>query len=160
MLLARRVLLGMVLLGVVFALGVHAAPHAAWLGVPAPRPMLMRLRRVCGACPNYTITVAGDGTLTYQGGDFAVVQGTRQLVLDPMAVTDLMLDFIQPDFLEMENVYPTPGTERMTVSLSIEMGGLSKAVLSEDGYGPALLLNLIHKMDDLPTIRALSGWPH
>ena len=115
---------------------------------------------MCISCPNYTITLTGDGTLIYQGGDFATVSGTRQLTLDPTTVTDLMLDFIQPDFLELENIYPTPGSQRMTVSLSIEMGGLSKAVLSEDGYGPALLLNLAHKMDDLPSMRAFSGWPH
>ena len=155
---ARRRVLCLVLLGISLAVG---APMTTPAQRPAaPKPMLMRLRRICVSCPNYTITLMGDGVLTYTGGDFAVVQGTRQFLLGQAAVTDLMLDFIQPDFLEMENIYPTPGTERMTLSLSIEMGGLSKAVLSEDGYGPALLLNLAHKMDDLPNMRAFSGWTH
>lgn len=158
----RLRVLGVVLLSVVLATGasIASASPIPWLIQSAPKPMLMKLRRICTSCPNYTITLAGDGTLTYTGGDFAVVQGTRELTLDQGAVTDLMLDFVQPDFLEMENIYPTPGTERMTLSLSIEMGGLSKAVLSEDGYGPALLLNLAHKIDDLPNMRAFSGWPH
>lgn len=156
----RRIVLGVVLLGVALSTGAPNASPATRPAAPAPKPMVMKLHRICGSCPNYSITLTGDGVLTYTGGDFAVVQGTRQFILDQAAVTDLMLDFIQPDFLEMENIYPTPGTERMTLSLSIEMGGLSKAVLSEDGYGPALLLNLAHKMDDLPDMRAFSGWTY
>ena len=139
----------------------YAASHADtfFARAAAARPMTIKLRRVCERCPNYTITLTGDGTLTYQGGEYAAVRGTRQFRLEPAEVTAVMLDFIQPEFLELESTYPTQGVERMTITLSIEMNGLSKAVLSEDSYGPTILQKLAAHMDDLPGMRALSGWP-
>ena len=122
--------------------------------------MRVKLRRTCVACPNYTITLMGDGTLIYEGADLALVPGTRKIYIDAMTASEIFDHFVNSEFTELSNTYPSPGPDRMTVSLSLEMPGVSKAILSEDGYGPALLQELEHRIDDLPGMRALSGWTH
>ncbi|MCL6510199.1 MAG: DUF6438 domain-containing protein [Anaerolineae bacterium] len=122
------------------------------------RPIVMKLRRTCIGCPNYTITLTSDGRLTYEGGEYTRVRGVHTFRIPPDVVLDMLADFTHPDFFELENVYPSPGVPWITMSLSIEMNDLSKSVLSEDRYGPAVLLALERKMDDLPAMRSLSGW--
>ena len=136
---------------------------AAWRRPPLPahnNDLRMRLRRTCLACPNYTITLLGNGELIYSGGDLALVPGTRLFKLDEAAVSAILSDFLQPQFLELDNSYPSPGTQKMTVSLLIEMNGLSKEVFSENAHGPTVLHDLEQRIDDLPGMRALSGWTH
>jgi len=118
----------------------------------------MKLRRTCIGCPNYTITLTSDGRLTYEGGEYTRVRGVHTFRIPPDVVLDMLADFTHPDFFELESVYPSPGVPWITMSLSIEMNDLSKSVLSEDRYGPAVLLALERKMDDLPAMRSLSGW--
>jgi hypothetical protein len=128
--------------------------------VVAPQPIIITMRRWCGACPNYLITLTSDGWLTYEGAEYARVSGRRTMAVDSATMTAVLYDLLESEFLEMDNAYPAPGADRMTVSISIQMDGLSKSVLSEDRYGPALLLEIERKMDDLPGMRALSGWTH
>jgi hypothetical protein len=154
----RTVTTALVLVAWLFATGC-AAP-AERLTLVSERPIIMKLRRTCQACPNYTITLTGDGTLTYEGGANARVQEQRSIRVDAGVVNAMLNEFVQSEFSELDNTYPSPADGHMTVSLSIEMNGLSKAVLSEDRYGPASLIELERKMDDLPGMRALSGWTH
>lgn len=125
-----------------------------------PQPIKMKMQRTCLACPNYTITLMSDGQLMYEGADYTRLQGVRTTIVGVATATDLLTEFTQSEFFELENIYASPGSARMTVSISIEMNGVTKAVLSEDRYGPVLLLQLERKMDDLPGMRSLSGWPH
>ncbi len=122
--------------------------------------MMMKLRRTCTTCPNYTITLTGDGLLTYEGGERALVQGVHKSYIDTELATALFNEFVQSEFLEMDNTYPAPGEDHMGVALFVETAGLSKGVFSEERYGPALRQELERKMDDLPGMRALSGWTH
>ena len=137
---------------------VAAAIHFNVLTVFKPQSRLLKFRRTCTACPNYTISLTGDGLLTYEGGDYALVQRTRQFYLDTATVNALFDDFTQPEFMEMENTYPAPGPDHMTVSLSVQIGDFTKSVFSEQDYGPAMRQTLARKLDDLPGMRALSGW--
>jgi hypothetical protein len=120
----------------------------------------MKLRRTCQACPNCVITRTSDGVATYVGGEHTLVQGTRVVRVDAALITAMLADFLQAGFTELDSIYPAPGDNRMTMALSIEMNGVSKSVSSEDRYGPEILLELERRMDDLPGMRALSGWVH
>ena len=156
---ARRTTLGSIALVFIVCSAIGAAAmHFDVLTVLKPQSRLLKFRRTCATCPNYTITITGDGLLTYEGGDYALVQRTRQFYLDAATVNALFDDFTQPEFMEMENTYPAPGPDRMTVSLSVQIGDFTKSVFSEQDYGPALRQTLERKLDDLPGMRALSGW--
>lgn len=155
----RRTRLGMLVLAFALCVGIILA--AVQMDVPTllqPQTRLLKLRRVCDGCPNYTISLTGDGVLTFDGGDFALAHGVRQSYVD-RAVADALFDaFVQSEFIDMEGNYPSPGTEKMTVSLTVQIGSYTKSVFSEDRYGPALRLELERRMDDLPGMRAVSGW--
>lgn len=138
-------------------LAVQLEPASA-LSLTAPEPIVMKLRRTCYGCPNYTITLHSDGRLIYEGRDNTRVRGVHTFRMPADVVVDVLADFTHPDFLELENIYPAPGMAWIVLSLSIEMNGMSKSVLSEDRYGPAVLLAIERKMDNLPGMRALSGW--
>jgi hypothetical protein len=161
MIFARRMKWGVIALAVTLCIGGYAAFERANLSaLIQPKPIVMKLRRTCTACPNYTITLSGDGLLTYEGGEFALVRGVHQSYVDVEMATTLFNEFVQSEFLEMDNTYPAPGDDRLTVALFVETAGLAKGVFSEERYGPALRQELERKMDDLPGMRALSGWTH
>ncbi|MCS6847232.1 MAG: DUF6438 domain-containing protein [Anaerolineae bacterium] len=145
-------------LGVVVCLAATGLERAPAFSLVSPQPVVMKLRRTCVGCPNYAITLRSDGRLIYEGGDYTRVRGVHVFTVPAEVVMDVLADFTHPDFLELENVYPSPGVAWITLSLSIEMNSISKSVLSEDRYGPAVLLALERKMDDLPGMRSLSGW--
>jgi hypothetical protein len=138
----------------------HAASRAELTSPVPPKPIAMKLRRMCWMCPNYAIVLTSDGMLTYEGQANALVSGARRYRVDAAVVQDMLMKFLESGYLELENSYPSPGADKMTVSLSIEMNDLTKAVMSEDRYGPQVLIDLERAMDDLPGMRALSGWVH
>jgi hypothetical protein len=159
--LRRAIILLVVALAALLSVGTYHAASRAELPAPAPpKPIAMKLRRMCWTCPNYMIVLTSDGTLTYEGQDKAHVSGVRHYKVDPAIVQDMLMKFLESGYLELENTYPAPGADKMTVYLSIEMSDLTKAVMSEDRYGPSVLIELERAMDDLPGMRALSGWVH
>ncbi len=150
--------MGAAAFGVAVCLAAINFERAPTFSLASPRPIVMKLRRTCVGCPSYTITLRSDGRLIYEGGDYTRVPGIHTFNVPTEVVMDVLADFAHPDFLELDNVYPSPGVPWITLSLSIEMNGVSKSVLSEDRYGPAVLLALERKMGDLPGMRLLSGW--
>jgi hypothetical protein len=157
----RAVVLLMGMLAALLGAGTYHAASRADLTPPTPpKPITMKLRRMCWTCPNYVIVLTSDGMLTYEGHDNALVAGAHRYKVDRVVVQDMLMKFLESGYLELENSYPSPGADKMTVYLSIEMSDLTKAVMSEDRYGPNLLIELERAMDDLPGMRALSGWVH
>ncbi len=124
------------------------------------KPIVMKLSRSGSACPNYSITLTGDSHLTYNGMGSTIVAGMHESDIDGWTTSAVINDFIQSGFLELENTYPSPGSDKMVVVITIEMNGASKTVYSEDRYGPLLIQEMEHRMDDLPGMRALTGWIH
>ncbi len=124
------------------------------------KPIVMKLSRAGSSCPNYSILLTGDGRLTYNGHERTVIAGVQESDIDVWTTSALINDFIQSGFFELENTYPSPGSDKMVVTLTIEMNGASKSVYSEDRYGPLLIQEMERRMDDLPGMRALTGWIH
>ena len=128
---------------------------------PPPQPIVIRMRRTCERCPNYRITLTSEGRLTYEGEDHARVIGRHESTLDPLTTATAIHDFIQSGFYDLDTSYPSPG-KHMIVAISVEMSdaSMSKTVESEDRYGPLMITELEHLIDDLPGMRDLSGWAY
>lgn len=150
------VIAGVLLLGTALY-GVATAGRSPFV---SPDPILIKMRRSCLTCPNYVVTIQSDGTVIYEGTSNARVRGRHEFTIESWRVDELIGLFVQSDFAEFENTYPSPGTQRMMVTFTIEMQGFSKSVFSEDRYGPALLLEIERKIDDLPGMRSLTGWTY
>lgn len=58
-----------------------------------------------GACPEYSVTLHGDGTVNYAGQRFVKVLGTRQKQIPSHAVFELLRKFYEVDFFAMRPEY-------------------------------------------------------
>jgi hypothetical protein len=115
-------------------------------------------RTACyGWCPVYKVTVTGDGTVSYEGTNFVRVIGQREAKIDPAAVKNLVKDFQDIHYFELQDEYKTmkypDGTESFASDLptaftSISLNGKTKKI--EAYYGvPDELYKLEKKIDEV-----------
>jgi hypothetical protein len=72
---------------------------------PEPRPhdaITLRRGPCFGNCPIYELTLRGDGTASYDGGDYAPRNGRYEGRVDPAAVESLLDLLEEVDFWRME----------------------------------------------------------
>jgi len=107
-----------------------------------------------GACPEYDITIKGDGTATYVGKRHAPRAGeyTKQL---PVEETRALFDaFAAVDFFAFEEKYTSNISDLSTTFISFSHNGQSKKI--EDYYGaPDELDKLENRVE---AIAKSEGW--
>jgi hypothetical protein len=99
-------------------------------------------RAACfGRCPVYTVTIAGDGTVTWTGkANVDVATGTAKI---PQAKVQELADLLASScFFAMQDRYNPPVTDLPSVTTSATIGGATKSVthrgagmLPEDARG-------------------------
>ena len=94
--------------GLVAALALGACASVA----PAPNPEnagpveISMTRTPCfGFCPDYTVTISGDGGVLYEGRRFVNVVGERRAQISPAQVQALLARFDAIGFDNLENEY-------------------------------------------------------
>lgn len=124
---------------------------AALLQAPAPPPPVVITieRTACfGACPAYSLEIAGDGTVTYQGRQFVRVIGKATAKISPEAVQQLAAEFERIHYFDLQNIYTARITDLPTTTTSIRIGGRFKKVV--DHYGaPDELEKLEDRIDEV-----------
>ena len=129
-----------------------AATIAALAGIPIAaasagttnEPIEITLERTAcfGRCPVNTVTISGDGTVSYAGRQFVSMTGKQQSHVDPSAVRALVKEFEAIDSFALRDEYRsvenpdgtvTEVTDLPTQFVSLRAGGRSKRV--EDYFG-------------------------
>jgi|GEM_PF-1901818 len=106
-------------------------------------------RSMCfGFCPDYTLTVAADGTVTFEGRDYTRVKGTVTGHVDRTQLTELASAIKQADFFGLEDSYSTNVTDNPSYTLTVQMGGRSKQVESY-ATRPRRLALLMDRIDQI-----------
>ena len=129
-----------------------AAPAAASAPAPsapsAQEPITITLERtICfGFCPAYTVTLAADGTVTYNGKQHVKTMGSRTWKIDPAAVRALAKEMADAGYFELENEYRAMVTDHPTTYTSLTIGGRTKKVKNYVA-GPPKLKDLEEKID-------------
>ena len=127
-----------------------------------------------GPCPNYSVQIFGDGTVTYGGGQHVTVSGSREAKIPQVEVAKLVSEFLAARFFEMPDSYtgfrdgvrfedgqfvreglPTP-PDGPTTTLNLRLGSRRK-IISIYGHYPDELRHLALLIDDLPVVRAWTG---
>ncbi len=113
-------------------------------------------RTACfGTCPVYTVTISGDGTVSYDGRQFVGVTGTQRAHVDPAVVRALVDDFKAIGFFELRDAYrevenpdgtTTSVTDLPTIRVSLRIGDRSKEVVDYFG-APKPLRDLERRID-------------
>lgn len=98
-----------------------------------------------GACPVYDITIKGDGTVLYDGKQYAHREGKHTKQLTKVETKDLFDAFVAANFFEFEDKYTSNISDLSTTYISFTHDGQTKKI--EDYYGaPDALDNLENKI--------------
>jgi hypothetical protein len=131
---------------------------------PIPDDILITLRRsVCyGPCPDYTVTIAADGTVTFEGRQFVKTKGIAKGSLSREGMRQLIAEFERANYFSLNDKYqsaedgcPEQWTDAPTAVTSIRINGKSKSVLHyhgcQDGQVvyPKALTALENKIDEI-----------
>lgn len=125
-------------------------PAVPFPAVVNPATVSMGLERggCDGECPAYSVVVASDGTVTYQGNGFVAVPGRHIGHIAPTTVTRLLSQFREANFLSALPEYE--GASSGGVILSLSVNGKTYRVI--DAYGirmgiPTKILALEQALD-------------
>jgi ankyrin repeat protein len=151
---------------------VSIAPPEAWLTAAVPllaevnmSTVIMSLARTgCfGKCPAYKVSIAGNGSVTFDGGTDVLVPGHHTAHISTAAARDLFYAFRKADFLSARDRYEASVTDAPTYSISLTLGGRTKTVVNYMGTEvgmPDAVRGLERQVDDTAdTERWIKGSP-
>lgn len=96
--------------------------------VPAPKAPLADIRmslsrgQCYGACPSYRIEVRGDGSVIYEGADYADVSGRHAYRVSPAAAAALARRIETTNLWSLRPVYHAPVTDLPVYKVTIAVG--------------------------------------
>lgn len=133
---------------------------------PIPKDTLITLERtICyGSCPDYKLTIAADGTVTFEGRRFVKVRGIATGHISQEDLRKLIAEFDAVSYFSLRDSYKTQAdgcpevwTDNPQAITSIRMGGKSKKIVHyygcEEDQGksiyPKVLTELEAKIDQI-----------
>lgn len=127
-----------------------AALQTAPSGAAATEPVEITLQRTTcfGTCPEYTVTLRGDGTVTYSGRQFVRTPGNHTWKIDPAAVRALAREMETAGFFELKDEYTSLITDNPTTYTSLTIGNRSKKI-KDYITGPPKLKDIEAKIDEV-----------
>lgn len=101
--------------------------------------MITLTRTVCfGFCPAYTVTITGDGQVTYQGERFVNVTGERRAIVPRADVERLLRRFDEIGFDQLRDSYRAQVTDLPTYTITLERHGRRKSVADYGGLSAGM----------------------
>jgi hypothetical protein len=109
--------------------------------------------------PHYSLTIFGDGTVTYEGSSGVKTQGKRTAHLDESRIQELIKEFMNLYYFDLEDRYEEPaGSNQPTVTTFIKIGDKSKSIFHIRGSrAPSGLLRLEDKIDKITNSNQWTG---
>jgi hypothetical protein len=112
-------------------------------------------RTVCfGACPSYSLSIGGDGTVTYTGRQFVKLVGTATSQIPLADVQSLVDEMERSDYFHLTVPDTCPqgmATDNPTATTSLQIAGKSHVVTDYHGApcAPAVLRTLEDRIDSV-----------
>ncbi len=91
-----------------------------------------------GRCPDYVVTLDGDGTVRYTGRQFVRVHGEQTWKIDAAAVHALAREMDAAGFFGWKDVYTAMVTDLPTTYTTLTIGARTKKIKDYYGGPPAL----------------------
>jgi uncharacterized protein DUF6438 len=101
-----------------------------------------------GSCPDYSLTVYGNGTVIYDGRNFVAVTGRQSSTISQDNVHELVTMFYAMGYFSIKDEYSAPVTDLPTTTTSIAIDGRYKHVVNYYG-APEKLIDLENKIDEI-----------
>jgi hypothetical protein len=103
--------------------------------------------RCFGACPDYAVTVYGNGTVLYEGRDFVKVKGVQTSQIPQSGVEELVGAFYKARFFSMRDRYEEPVSDLPSQTTSITIDGTATKTVYRYGFQPERLVALEDEID-------------
>ncbi len=140
----------------VFALSACTTGAAPSTSAPAS---ITLTRTVCfGFCPAYTVTIAGDGQVTYVGRNFVNVIGEQHARISQEAVEALMQRFDAIGFDGLREEYRAAVTDLPTYTLVLERNGSRKTVVDYGGLSAGMPQGVRDLQNEVDRVAGVSRW--
>jgi len=117
-----------------FLLAINAAQASA----PEDVRIVLSRTGCFGGCPVYTVSVAGNGAVRYDGLNYVRVTGTQKWTIDPAAARALADEIERAGFFQLKDEYTAHGSDFPTTIVTLTRGTRTKTVKDEFGAPPAL----------------------
>jgi hypothetical protein len=146
------------------AIGLGALLLAACAPVAAPAaeeaPVRITLSRsVCfGYCPAYSVSVTGDGAVTYEGHQHVHVRGVQRSTISREAVARLVERFDAIGFESLQDHYRSDVTDLPTYTLVLERSGRRKVVEDYSGLAAGMPRAVRDLQDEVDRVTGTARW--
>lgn len=116
-------------------------------------------RGVCfGFCPDYTVTIASDGQVSYVGRSFVNVVGERHATIPAGDVTRLLARFDEIGFTQLRDEYRAQVTDLPTYIVVLERNGQRKSVLDYGGVSAGMPRAVRDLQDEIDRVANTGRW--
>lgn len=116
-------------------------------------------RSVCyGFCPDYTVTISGDGSVTYVGRAFVHVVGERRASIPPADVANLLRRFDEIGFERLNDAYRANVSDHPTTIVVLERGGRRKVVVDYAGLNAGMPAAVRELQDEIDAVAGTAQW--
>jgi Domain of unknown function (DUF6438)/Ankyrin repeats (3 copies) len=110
-------------------------------------------RTTCfGTCPEYTVTLKDDGTVTYSGRQFVRTPGDHTWKIEAAAVRALAREMEAAGFFELQDTYTARMTDNPTTYTTLRIGSRTKKI-QDYVSGPPKLKDIEAKIDDVSGVK-------
>ncbi|MGE0742824.1 MAG: DUF6438 domain-containing protein [Hyphomonadaceae bacterium] len=143
-----------------FALSACATPAPADPPPQAEAPVAITLQRgVCfGFCPDYTVTISGDGTVRYEGRRFVNVRGAQTATIPRADVEALLARFDDIGFERLRDAYRAQVTDLPTYTVRLTRNGTTKSVVDYGGTGAGMPESVRALQDEIDRVAGTARW--
>jgi hypothetical protein len=145
-------------LSALFAIALAAcAPVEA---APNDQPVAITLTRsMCfGFCPAYTVTITGDGRVTYVGHRFVNVVGQQQATIPRTDVQRLLARFDAIGFERLSDEYRAQVTDLPTYTITLTRNGRTKRVADYMGTAVGMPEGVRDLEDEIDRVAGTARW--
>ena len=116
-------------------------------------------RGVCyGFCPEYTVSIDGDGQVRYEGRRFVNVIGQRTASIAREDVERLVRSFDEIGFDGLQSAYRSQATDLPTYVVSITRNGSTKTVVDYGGTGACMPRTVRDLQDEIDRVAGTAQW--
>jgi len=121
---------------------------------PVSGPVEITLQRTpCfGTCPEYTVTLRDDGTVTYTGRQFVRVPGNHTWKIDAAAVRALAREMEAAGFFDLQDSYSALMTDNPTTYTTLKIGNRTKKI-QDYVSGPPKLKDIEARIDEVSGVK-------
>jgi len=134
------------------AAGLVLALAAAQAAAPEDIRIVLSRTECLGVCPVYTVSVAGDGAVRYDGLKHVRVTGTEKWAIDPAAVRSLADQMEQAGFFGLKDEYAGVASDLPTTIVTLTRGTRTKTVKDYLG-APGALKEIEARIDTVTRAR-------